>query len=126
MRSLPLLLLGLLALVLSGCVVAGITALGAGIVYVSGEARQSYAATVDQTHQAVLTAMDEMGLIKLEETHQGADWRIRTRRPTDAADVKIRIRRGGESLTEVSVRVGLWGDKEYSTQLLEAVGKNLP
>ena len=129
----PLVVLCIFALASSGCVAAGITAVTAGIVYVSGEAKKSYVATVNETHEATLKAMDEMGLVKLEETRDGDGWQIRTRRPADpteikaskSVEVKIRIRSGGESITEVGVRVGTWGDKDYSTKVLLAIENNL-
>ena len=58
----------LLLLSVTGCaVVATTAAVGAGIVYLSGEASKNYVASVDQTQQATLKAMEEMALPVLEQ-----------------------------------------------------------
>jgi hypothetical protein len=121
----PLVLLCLLAVVASGCVAAVVTAGVAGIVYVSGEAKKSYVATVEETHQATLKAMQDLNLVVLGENRDGTGWELRSRRPADAVEVKIRLRRTGETLTEVGVRVGTLGDKDYSVKVHEAIERHL-
>ena len=118
-------LLSLLTLVAAGCIFAGAAAVGAGIVYVGGEGKKTFMCSVDDAHAATLKTLDQKGLIKLGESRDGEGWMVRTRRLGDAAEVKIRIHRAGESLTEVAVRVGTWGDKDYSAQMLEAIESNM-
>ncbi len=117
--------LAVLTLALAGCAAVAVAGAATGIIFVSGEAKKHYVSTVDQAHQAVVQVMDEMGLPRLEEGHDGNEWNLRSRRPSDAAEVKIRVRPGGESLTEVGIRVGTWGDKEYSTKFLKSLERKL-
>ncbi len=126
MRRKALALLGLLLLSLTGCVAMAVTAaVVGGVVFVSGEAGKTYAATVDATHQAALKALDEMDLPVLEQKRDGDGWLLRSRRTTDAKEIAIRITPGQSNTTEVKVRVGVMGDKEYSTRLLLSIEKHL-
>ena len=120
-----LVLFSLLTLAAAGCIFAGVAAVGAGVVYVNGEGKKTFTCSIDDAHVATLKALDQMGLIKLEESRDDEGWMVRTRRPGDAAEVKIHIRRAADGLTEVRVRVGTWGDKYYSAQIIEAIGNNL-
>ena len=126
MNRSALALSGLLLLCVTGCVAVAITAAAVtGVVYLSSEATKSYAATVDDVCEATIRVMDGLELPVLEQRRSGDGWRLRSRRATDAEEVKIQIVPSGENLTEVKVRVGVFGDKEYSTDLLVAIEENL-
>lgn len=126
MNRSALALSGLLLLCVTGCAAVAITAAAVtGVVYISGEASKSYAATVDETCEATIRVMDGLELPVLEQRRSGDGWLLRSRRSTDAEEVKINIVSSGENLTEVKVRVGVFGDKEYSTDLLVAIEENL-
>ena len=118
---------GLLLLSITGCAaVVATAAVGAGILYISGEASKNYVGSVDDTHAATVKAMTtDMGLAVLKETRDGDGWYLMSRRPGDAETVEVRIAPNGENLTQVKVRVGVLGDKDYSTKLLEAINKYL-
>ena len=126
MRRKALALLGLLLLSLTGCVAMAVTAaVAAGVVYVSGEAGKTYTADVDRTHQATLKVLEEMGLPVLEQKRDGDGWRLRSRRSGDADEIKIHITPGDTHTTVVKIRVGVMGDKEYSTRLLLGIEQRL-
>lgn len=111
---------------LQGCVaVVGAAAGGAGVAYVKGEAKKIYDAPIDRVYKAVLIAVkDDLGLIVYESHLAGVDGEIKARR-LDDKKVEIDLDALTEKTTKVKIRVGTWGDEEYSGLIFSKIGQRL-
>jgi len=111
---------------LQGCVaVVGAAAGGAGVAYVMGEAKKIYDAPIERVYNAALTAVkDDLGLIVYESHQTGMKGKIKSRRWDDKA-VKIDLKALTERTTRVKIRVGTWGDEEYSGLIFSKIDKRL-
>ena len=107
---------GLGALVLTGgCAVLLVgAAIGAGTVaYVQGELRSADEVTFDHAWKAALAAMDEL---KFKVTKSQKDAIAGEIDATGSGDknVVIKLRRQGDQVTEIRIRVGVFGDEGLS------------
>lgn len=126
MRSTAAGLLMTLCLGMGGCaLLTGAGVATAGVIWLNGEAKKIYPVTLDAAFEASVRTMNNMGLSMLEQKRSGEGWYLRSRRPTDAEEVKITIQSSSQNSTEVKVRVGVTGDRAYSERLLTAVGEQL-
>ncbi len=111
---------------LQGCaLVVGAAAGGAGVAYVMGEAKKIYDAPIERVYNAALTAVkDDLGLIVYESHQTGMKGKIKSRR-WDEKTVKIDLKALTERTTRVKIRVGNWGDEEYSGLIFSKIDKRL-
>lgn len=111
---------------LQGCaLVVGAAAGGAGVAYLKGEAKKIYDAPIERVYKATLTAVrDDLGLIVYESHLAGMEGEINSRR-WDDKKVKIDLKALTERTTRVKIRVGTWGDEEYSGLIFSKIDKRL-
>ncbi|KPJ59167.1 MAG: hypothetical protein AMS15_07170 [Planctomycetes bacterium DG_23] len=111
---------------LQGCaLVVGAAAGAAGVAYVKGEAEKTYDAPVERVYNAALTAVkDDLGLIVYESHFVGLEGEIKARR-LDDKKVDIDLEAITERTTKVKIRVGTWGDEEYSRLIFSKIDKRL-
>ncbi len=114
--------LGLTALCASGCLVAA-AGVGAGAVaYVRGELKTSLPLGLDAAHAKATKAVDRLefqpGLVRKD-----ALTGIVEARTAQDQEVKIVLTRQTDVLTEVSIRVGVFGNQTVSQAILDEMKK---
>jgi hypothetical protein len=106
---------------LAGCVSA-VAAAGIGTyAYLDGEGSQDYAATVERTFQAALHVCDEAKL-SVDESARDDFSRWILARMSDGTRVRFHIRRLGERVIHVGVRVGAMDDYALTLTLQRMMG----
>jgi hypothetical protein len=125
MRSAIALVLLASILGLTGCALMLGGAAGAGTVaYVKGELKEQLPATTEQIRDAIGGATAQLGLvtIKTEADKLSGDYVVRT-----GSDEKVMIRyeRVKDNLTEVRIRVGMFGDENLSRSIMGEIKKRL-
>ena len=119
------LLLSVAAVLAEGCVVAAVGAGAAGTVaYVRGDLETVETAGLDALYKASLEAFDELELAVVQKAKDAMTAEIISR---DAEDKKIRIKlkSTAEGMTELSIRIGIFGDETKSRLIYEAIKKEL-
>ena len=115
-----------LAVMCAGCGVLLVgtgAALGAGaVLYYEGRLQQSVDASLDDTYAATVAGLKELGLpVILGESKEQVESQYR-----DDTHVWIGLKSLGKQQTRVTVRVGLTGDEERATTIMNAIRRNLP
>ncbi len=113
-------------LLTTGCValVAGAGAGAAGTVYVMGKLQERLEATVPEVQKAALAGLKDL---KLPIQKNEGD-KLSATIESETADDKtiwIQIKFISDSLSEVTIRVGLTGDEVRSRELLQAIKQHL-
>ncbi len=119
------LLLSSAAVLAQGCVVAAVGAGAAGTVaYVRGDLETVETAGLETLYKASLEALDEPELAVIQKAKDAMTAEIISR---DAEDKKIRIKlkSTAEGMTELSIRIGMFGDETKSRLIYEAIKKEL-
>ena len=120
-----LLLLSCAAVLAQGCVVAAVGAGAAGTVaYVRGDLQTVETAGMEALYKASLEAFDKLELAVIQKAKDAMTAEIISR---DAEDKKIRIKlkSTAEGMTELSIRIGMFGDETKSRLIYEAIKKEL-
>jgi hypothetical protein len=120
----------LICILCSGCAFLVGTAVGGGAgvgatKYVKGEMEGSYAATMETTWVACQNALKEVGIeiygsVKEKPTH----WMLQGR-SEGGEKVKVTLDALSNKVTKVSVRVGIFGDKQLSKRIHDAISRRL-
>lgn len=118
----------LLSVSLSGCMVAaGAAVAGAGAyAYYQGNYSQMHAAEFGKTWQATKSALSDLALPVITEHHEGLTGSIKSSLP-DGTSISIdleeqpRIMASDSHQTEVSVRVGTFGDQSQSQKIQQQI-----
>jgi hypothetical protein len=117
-----------LCVISSGCVGAALVAgAGAGIgsySYIKGELKTTYSASLKQTWTHTLAALDSLGLTVGFKQVDALGGKIEARR-ADGKAVKLRLTPVSDRTTTVGVRVGTFGNRGQSEQVLGAIRKQL-
>jgi hypothetical protein len=118
--------LALLLATSAGCiaVVAGAAAGGGAYAYSKGEVVSSEPTTLDRTWKAVEAGVKELQFVVEVKEKDALSARMETRGANDKR-VIIKLRNINEKVTEIRIRVGLFGDESYSRQVLDKVRANL-
>jgi len=119
------LLLSGAAVLAQGCVVAAVGAGAAGTVaYVRGDLETVETVGLDALYKASLEALDKLELAVIQKAKDAMTAEIISR---DAEDKKIRIKlkSTAEGMTELSIRIGMFGDETKSRLIYEAIKKEL-
>lgn len=123
-----LFLLILATVPLPGCfllLLGGGAAVGAGAVaYKHGELSSVEAATFERTWEAVHEAMRDLGFV-ITDQQKEADSATVEARTADNTEVKIQLSAKSPQATEVSIRVGMFGNEALSRTILEKMKRNL-
>jgi hypothetical protein len=121
--------LGLCAAVSYGCaaplLVAGAAA-GGTVGYVAGELTSTKQVTFKKAWEATRAAMGDLGYAITKEEHDPADnERTLTARAEGDEKVTVKLVKKEDRLTEIGIRVGIFGDKKQSAEILNAIEKRL-
>jgi hypothetical protein len=108
----------------SGCLlfVAGAAA-GAGVgtyAYVSGELKATEGVTLDKAWDATLAAMTDLKYSVTEKQKTGLEGNLTARAPGDRK-VQIHLEKKSDTVTQLGIRVGTFGDESLSRQILAKI-----
>ena len=121
-------MIALAALVLAsggGCavVVVGGAAV-AGYAYVKGDLKSTEGASLDKTWNATLLAMKEMSYPVIKQGKDAIAGEL-TARNASNKEVYIYLKKLSDTATEVSIRVGTFGDEQASITILTKIKSHL-
>lgn len=112
----------------NGCallVVGGAAAAGAGAVYyVSGELKDTESASLDTVNRATLAAMGDLKYAVVSDAKDSLNAKIIARTATDTK-IEIQLAKQAPAVTEIRIRVGVFGDEQMSRQILEKIKARL-
>jgi uncharacterized protein HemX len=113
------------ALILSGCAaLVGGAAAGAGTyVWTQGSMEREYQASLDQTFDSTVQALQEMGMTIEEQDRDMTSGSIEAR--MGDTTYFINLDRQADERTSVSVRAGLLGDEQASRMVHRSIEENL-
>ncbi len=117
-----------LGLMLQGCLLLAVGAgAGAGVAtvsYVKGELRTTYAASLNRTWEATLSALKDLQL-NVHSTKKDATEGDIEATKADGTKVKINLEPAGPDTTSVRIRVGMFGDEEASKTINRQIASRL-
>jgi Protein of unknown function (DUF3568) len=115
------LILGLSIAGISACVptIAGAGA-GFSIAYVAGELQAQEELSIDQAWPATIQALEGLELSVKEQDKDALSAKA-IAYGADDKKITVRLRRDSDGVTSFKIRVGLWGDQEFSMTILEKI-----
>ena len=123
-----ILMLGLSFLISSGCpapvfLLGGAT--GAGTVaYVGGELKTVEKVSLNKAWNATQKAMNNLGFTITSKEKDAFNSKLIAKGAANKI-IKIKLKRKSDTLTEIRIRVGTFGDKSVSLKILEGIKKQL-
>lgn len=123
------LIIGLvMGMVVSGCAVA-VLATGAGLgagtyAWIKGELKRTYPATYDAVWNASSDALQSLEMPVVSQQRDALKGTIMAKR-ADGSDVRVDVKYLTENTTQVSVRIGLFGDRPDSARVHETIQARL-
>ena len=100
---------------------AAVAAAGAGTYYyIKGDLQRNYEASMDKTWEATIKSVEELKLTVESQKHDGLSGVIKGKM-ADGKGFEINLKRLGENLTEVGVRIGTFGDRVRSEAIHDKI-----
>jgi len=123
MLGLGIVLFGFLA---TGCValVVGTGAGAAGTVYVMGKLEERVEASVPQVQKAAVAGLKDLDLPIQKNKGDKLSAQIESE-TADEQTIWVKVNFVTESLSELTIRVGLTGDEQQSREILRAIKQHL-
>ena len=104
---------------------AAAAAVGAGTYYyVKGDLKRNYEAPMDKTWEATIKSVEELKLTIESQKHDALSGVIKGKM-ADEKGFEINLKRLGENLTEVGVRIGTFGDRTKSEAIHDKIHSKL-
>jgi hypothetical protein len=104
---------------------AAAAAVGAGTYYyVKGDLKRNYEAPMDKTWDATIKALDALK-INVESKQHDALTGVIKGKLADGKGYTVNLKRLNESSTEVSVRIGTFGDRERAEAIHDKILSSL-
>ncbi len=120
----PAILLTLSLAGLSGCIVA-VAGAGAGAVaYVRGDLEANLDATSAKVLESARKAVADLGFARANESNEANKVVLVSRTPMDKK-VEITIDNSANKLTNIKIRVGVFGDEDVSRSILARIKAGL-
>lgn len=123
-RFLVVALLGISLAGLSGCIVAAAGAGAGAVAYVRGELEANLDKDYARVVEAARKAIGELEFAKVSDNKDALKAVLVARTALDKK-VEITITSSGKKLTNIKIRVGLLGDQELSTAVLDKIKSEL-
>lgn len=127
-KNLRVLVVSILIASLGGCIVAAAgvgAAIGIGTYsYIRGDLKRTYGTSMDKTWDATIGALEGLNIKVIEKKKDKLKGEIKARRADDSA-VAVTVEWSSENVTEVSIRIGTWGDRDASSNIHDKIAKNL-
>ena len=115
-------LLGFCLVLNNGCaslLVGG--AVGAGTVaYIGGELKSAEEVSLNRAWKAAQNAMDNLGFTITSKEKDAFYGQLIARGASDKK-IKIKLKKQADNITEIKIRVGIFGDESMSRQILEKI-----
>ena len=103
--------------------VAGGAAAGIGTYkYIKGELESTEKVSLDKAYQATQTAMEDLGFTITSKQKDAFDGEVIARRAT-GKKVTVKLKRQSDSVTQIRIRVGTFGDETISKDILDTMKK---
>ena len=100
---------------------AAVAAAGAGTYYyIKGDLKRNYEASMDKAWEACVQAVEELKLTTESKQHDAFNGIIKGKM-ADGKSFSINLKRLGENLTEVGVRIGTFGDRVRSEAIHDKI-----
>ena len=109
-------------LLLSGCF--WLAAGAVGVVYVKGELTATVQSKPPEVVEATDKAFEQMSIVKISSNSTALDGEVIGRMATDKK-VTVTVKSEGEKASRISIRIGTFGDKNLSQQILNKIKSNL-
>ena len=106
-----------------GAVIVGGAAAAGTYYYMDGQARATYDTSLDKAFDASLAACKQMGIAVTMQSKKSTSANITGKLSGDTTTIDIKLI--GDELTEIIVRIGLWGNEESSRRLQKAIRNRL-
>jgi len=123
-----ILILICMSFVLQGCLLlavgAGAGAGAATVAYVKGELKTTYAASLDRTWDATLSALKDLRINVYSSKQDATGGNIEATK-VDGTKVKIILEPVGPDTISVRIRVGIFGDEEASRVINRQIASKL-
>jgi Protein of unknown function (DUF3568) len=104
---------------------AAAAAVGAGAYYyVKGDLKRNYDAPMDKTWDATVKALEALQ-INVESKQNDALTGVINGKLADGKSYTVNVKRLGENLTEVAIRIGTFGDRERAEAIHDKILSNL-
>ncbi|MGL1863383.1 MAG: DUF3568 domain-containing protein [Pseudodesulfovibrio sp.] len=110
---------------MTGCgamIVGGVAAAGT-FAYVNGDAKGTYFTSLPNAIDASLATCKELGIPVTKQTTDASSSEILGKLYGDMVTITLDL--VGEDLTEITVRVGLWGNESASRRIHHAISQKL-
>ncbi len=100
---------------------AAVAAVGAGTYYyIKGDLKRNYEVSMDKAWQACVQAVEELKLTTESKEYDAFNGIIKGKM-ADGKSFSINLKRLGENLTEVGVRIGTFGDRVRSEAIHDKI-----
>lgn len=100
---------------------AAVAAVGAGTYYyIKGDLKRNYEASMDKAWQTCVQAVEELKLTTESKEYDAFNGIIKGKM-ADGKSFSINLKRLGENLTEVGVRIGTFGDRVRSEAIHDKI-----
>ncbi len=121
-----MLVLALLAALAAGCVplAIGAAGAGAGVAYARGNLESSFPVAVPEVTAATEAALRQMRMREITVIGSGIDAEL-TARTADDDKVTIKLDSPGEGVTNISIRIGTFGDRDKSLAIYNNIRDEL-
>lgn len=113
---------------LTGCIAAaaaGAAAGGGAFVYVNGNIKALEAHDIDTVWKASLAGFEDMDLLAEAKEKDSFEAKCQAYGPGDKI-VRLWLERKNENVTEIKIRVGWFGNEEFSEELLHKIRSHYP
>ena len=117
-------LLGFSLAGLSGCIVAAAGAGAGAVAYVRGELEANLNIDYSRVVDSARTSIKELEFAKVSENKDALKAVLVARTAMDKK-VEITIANSGKKLTNIKIRVGLFGDEQLSMSILDKIKAGL-
>ena len=118
-------ILGVLVFALGGCAVAIVGAgAAAGVGYVRGDLEATLKNDVEPIYKASLEALDQLELAVISREKDALGAKIISRTSEDKK-VQIKLKQTQGGITELSIRIGIFGDEALSRLIYDKIRENL-
>ena len=121
-KSLLTLMLGLSLLVNSGCPAFLIGGAAGTAVYIAGELKSTEEVSLNTAWDATQKAMDDMELNITDKAKDAFDAEL-SASGAAGKKIKVALKKISNKRTEIRIRIGTFGDKSLSQQILETIKK---
>lgn len=119
-RLLVVLLLGISLAGLSGCIVAAAGAGAGAVAYVRGELEANLNTDYNKVVDSARNTIKDLEFAKVSENKDALKCVLVARTAMDKK-VEVTVTNSGKKLTNIKIRVGLFGDESLSLSILEKI-----